>query len=152
MAKNTAQKSPPKSTTNTLAVGVGAAAAAAAAAAGAYWFYGSADARRHRQGAHSWMLKARAEVLEALEHAAQKLGDIDKEKYMDIVEAVLARYSQTAGVTSAQMADIKRDLTATWRHMEAARKTGTHAAKGIKRAAAKGAKKKSPKRSTVKEN
>ena len=50
-----------------VALGVGVAAAAAVAAAGAYWFYGSDHASQHRKQVKSWMLKARAEVMEAVE-------------------------------------------------------------------------------------
>ena len=61
-----AKKSESKVSTGAV-VGVGAAAAAAAAAAaGAYWFYGAKDAARHRKSARSWMLRARAETMEAV--------------------------------------------------------------------------------------
>lgn len=126
------------------AVGVTAAAAAVAAAAGAYWFYGSKDAAKHRKTARSWMLRARAEVLEAVEMAVEKVGEIDKETYMDIVENVLKRYSQLAGVTSAEMAQMTRDMKDTWSHMQKVRKSTTpkKVVKAVKKAAKKVSKKK----------
>lgn len=125
-----------------VAVGVGVAAAAALAAAGAYWFYGSGHAKEHRKQVKSWMLKARAEVMDAIE----KIEDIDKEKYIDIVQQILARYSKTAGVTSGELAHMKKDLIDTWAHMEAARTSGTKVLKGAKKTVKKAAKKVSKKK------
>lgn len=71
------------------------AAALAAAAAGTYWLYGAKDASKHRKAAKSWMLKARAEVLEGVEKAIEKAGTIDKEKYVQLVKAAVKNYSST---------------------------------------------------------
>jgi NAD(P)-dependent dehydrogenase (short-subunit alcohol dehydrogenase family) len=125
------------STDTKVAVGAGLAAAAALAAAGAYWFYGSRDAGKHRAQVKSWMLKARAEVMDAVE----KLDDIDKERYMAIVQDVVSRYAGHAGVTAAELAHVTRDLKDTWSHMEATRKSGTRVAKKAKRGTAKAVKK-----------
>ncbi len=123
-------------------VGVGAAAAAAAAAAaGAYWFYGAKDAAKHRKTAKSWMLKARAETMEAVEMAVEKLGEIDKEKYMEIVDATLKRYSGMAGVTPAEVAAMTKDLKAAWQHMNAASRTAKGAGKRVVKKAAGAVKK-----------
>ena len=65
-----------KTSSSAVTVGAGVVAAAAVAAAGAYWFYGSDHATKHRKQVKSWMLKARAEMMEAVE----KIGDIDKKK------------------------------------------------------------------------
>jgi len=103
-------------------VAVGAAAAAAAAAAGAYWFYGAKDAALHRKSAKSFMLKARVETMEAVEGVVGKLGNIDKNTYLQIVDGVVKRYSGVAGVTSAEVAQMTKDLKAAWQHMQAASK------------------------------
>jgi len=97
------------------AVGVGAAAVAAA---GAYWFYGSKNASEHRRNVRSWMLKARADVLEAVEDATEKAGEVSKEMYTNIVEEVLKRYSMVAGVTSAEIRHVKEDMKETWDHLQ----------------------------------
>lgn len=120
-----------------MAVGVGVAAAAAVAAAGAYWFYGSDHASQHRKQVKSWMLKARAEVMEAVE----KVTDIDKKKYLDIVTQVVSRYSKTAGATVAEIAHMKKDLLSTWSHMDAARKAGGMTVGGVKKSVKKAVKK-----------
>jgi hypothetical protein len=127
MAKKATQKSAGVSV-STGAV-VGAAAAAAAAAAGAYWFYGAKDAAKHRKTARSWMLKARAETMEAVEAAVAKLGDIDKDTYLKIVDEVVKRYSGVAGVTAAEVAAMTKDLKAAWQHMNAASRTAKGAGK-----------------------
>lgn len=114
-------------------VGVGVAAAAAVAAAGAYWFYGSDHASKHRKEVKSWMLKARAEMMEAVE----KISDIDKKKYMEIVQQILARYSKMPGVTAAETAHMKKDLATTWMHIEAARTSGVSAIKGVRKSVQK---------------
>ncbi len=109
-------------------LGVGVATAAAVAAAGAYWFYGSDHASQHRKQVKSWMLKARAEVMEAVE----KVSDIDKKKYLGLVQQVVARYSKTAGATVGELAHMKKDLMSTWAHMDAgAKKTVKKAAKKV---------------------
>ncbi|MBY0472925.1 hypothetical protein K2Q00_01395 [Patescibacteria group bacterium] len=111
-----------------VALGVGVAAAAAVAAAGAYWFYGSDHASQHRKQVKSWMLKARAEVMEAVE----KVSDIDKKKYIAIVQQVVARYSKTAGATVGELAHMKKDLMGTWAHIDAgAKKSVTKAVKKV---------------------
>ncbi len=113
------------------AIGVGAAltAAAAATAAGAYWLYGSQNADKHRKMAKSWMLKARAEVMEAVE----KLQDIDKKAYLDVVETVLQKYRGVSGVTTAEIAHMLRDFKGSWEHMQKAGDSAKKGSKSIKR-------------------
>ena len=93
--------------------GVATAAALMAGAAGAYWLYGSPESAKHRKMAKSFMLKARAEALEAVE----KAKDMDKQTYLNIVDGVVARYSKLSGITSAELAQMTRDLKASWAHM-----------------------------------
>ena len=114
-----------KKTGMVVGVAAGATAAAAIAAAGAYWLYGSPDAAKHRKSVRSHMLRARAEVLEAVE----KMKDVDKQKYLDIVAAVVKRYSTKAGVTAEEIAQMTKDLTGTWQHMYAAHKKSLASAK-----------------------
>lgn len=99
-------------------------AAAAAAAVGAYWFYGTKNAKAHRKTARSWMLKARGDVLAAVETAVKKAGEIDKATYMKIVDGVLKRYSKSAGVTAAEMRQVTSDMKAAWQHMQKIHKRG----------------------------
>ena len=112
-------------------------AAAATAGAAAYWLYGAKHSAQHRKMAKSWMLKARAEVLEAVE----KINDIDKEQYIKLVQSVLKQYAGKAGASSVEMAHMMKDFQTAWSHMQAAQKSGAKAAKGAKRTAKKVAKK-----------
>lgn len=110
-----AKKGISKKTIAAVGAGIGAAAAAAAAA---YWFYGAKNAEAHRKSARSWMLKARAEVLEAVDRTIKKAGELDKEAYMRIVEGVLKRYSKMADVKSSEILQMGRDMKAAWEHMQ----------------------------------
>ncbi len=121
------------------AIGVGAAltAAAAATAAGAYWLYGSKDAEKHRKMAKSWMLKARAEAMEAVE----QLTELDKKAYLAAVTAVLEKYKGMAGVTPTEIAHMLRDFKESWTHVEKAHSKASRGTKKAKKAVKKVAKK-----------
>jgi hypothetical protein len=97
-------------------VGLGVAAAAAAAAGGAYWLYGAKHSAQHRKLAKSWMLKARAEVMDAI----SKLEDIDKERYMAIVDQVVKNYGR--GASTQEIASMMKDFKAAWAHMQGKKK------------------------------
>lgn len=111
--------------TKKIAVGAGLAAAAAALAAGAYWLYGAEDAPKNRKKVKSWMLKARAEVMDAIE----KMEEIDKDKYLALVQQVVSKYSKMSGVTALELAQVTRDLRSAWEHMERARSATSTPAK-----------------------
>ena len=121
-----------------IGVGIAAATAAAAAAAGACWLYGGKEAAKNRKKGKSFMLKARADVMDAV----SQLNDIDKSKYMDIVDQVVKRYSSVAGITAAEVAQMTRDLRAAWTHMNAVRQT----AKSVRKPARKASKKSAPRK------
>ena len=102
------------------------AAGLAAAAVGAYWLYGSKHAKKHRNLAASWMLKARAEVMDAV----SKLKDIDRETYYRIVDDVTKRYAKLSK-SNADLATIKSELKAAWAHMQSAAKPVQKKAKKV---------------------
>ncbi len=110
-------------------------AAAAAAAAGAYWLYGSKNAAQHRRSVKSWMLKARAEVMDAVE----KLQDIDKERYMEIVNEVVSRYAGAA--TTTEIRQVISDLKDSWNYINQQKTPAKRHAKAVKRSSTKAAKK-----------
>ena len=126
-----------KDDTTKIAAAAGIAAAAAAAAAGAYWLYGAKDAKKHRKLAKSWMLKARAEVMEAVE----KLQDVDKETYMQIVGEVAKRYGTVAGAGTAEAKRLMQDLKSGWAYMQAQKGPATRRVKAVKKSAKKAARK-----------
>ena len=96
-----------KAGVNKKAVGVGVAGLAAAAI-GAYWLYGAKNAAKHRKTASSWMLKARAEVMDAVE----KVKDMDKESYLKIVDGVVSKYNKTKN--SAEIRAIAKEMKSAW--------------------------------------
>lgn len=101
--------------------------AAVAAAAGAYWLYGAKDAKKNRKLVRGWMLKARGEVLDAVEAAVKKSGSIDKSKYAEIVRTVVARYSRMAGASAAETKALAKELQAAWSRIQKAGAKGAHA-------------------------
>jgi hypothetical protein len=124
------------------AVTVGAAAAAAAAV-GAYWLYGSSKAPKHRRLAKSWMLKARAEVMDRIEG----IEDIDKAKYLSTAEGVIKEYGAKAGASAEELALMGREFKKAWAHIHAARTSGKKKpAKKAAKSAKKPARKTAPKK------
>lgn len=124
-------------TTKIAVTAAGVAAAAAAAAAGAYWLYGAKDAPKHRRLAKSWMLKARAEMMDLVE----KAQEIDKETYMQLAGEVAKRYAGVAGVTAAESARLVKDLKAGWAYLQAQKGPATRRVAAVKKSAKKAAKK-----------
>src|ERR1035437_399166 len=108
---------------NKTAVAVGVVGVAAAAV-GAYWFYGAKHSAKHRKTVSSWMLKARADVMEAVE----KLEDIDKETYLHIVDGVMQKYVGLHHVTS-DITAIAKEMKSAWSHIQAAAKSTKKVAK-----------------------
>lgn len=89
-------------------------AAGMAAAAGAYWLYGSKDAAKNRSKAKSWMLKARADVMDSVE----KAKDVDYKAYLKIVNNAAKRYSAITGTRNAEIRQLVSDLKSSWSHMQ----------------------------------
>lgn len=113
---------------NNLGMKVGIAAgvtAAAAAAVGAYWLYGAKHSAKHRKMAKSWMLKARAEVMDAVE----KMAVIDRTVYLRIVDEVVKRYAAMKDSTADEVNKVARELKSSWSHIQKVHKaTGKKAA------------------------
>lgn len=94
--------------TNNLGVAVGLSAAAAAV--GAYFMYGSKRAAKNRKAVKSWMFKAKAEVLEALENT----HDMTKKEYDKLIDNVGASYSNIKEASRTDLADFKREMKEHW--------------------------------------
>lgn len=93
-----------------IGLGAGLAAATVAAAVGGYFLTGNRAAKTKRI-IKSWMLKARAEVMEQIE----SLQDIGQDTYENIVETVADKYSKIAGVSRDEIDDLVRDLKKQWK-------------------------------------
>lgn len=145
-----AKKTTKKKLSNAQKVGVGIGlTTAAVAAAGAYFLYGSKNAAKNRKKVKSWMLKARADVLEALE----KAEDITEEEYHALVEAVGGAYSRFQNASSSEIKDFKKEMKEHWNDIErsgAAKKIASAARKVVKKKPAKKAAKKTTKKAAKK--
>lgn len=112
------------------AIGAGVAGLAAAAI-GAYWLYGAKNAAKHRKIASSWMFKARAEVMDAVE----KMKQLDKDSYLKIVDSVVDKYSKTR--SSAEVMAIAKEMKSAWTQINSATKPVKKAVKKVVKSAVK---------------
>ena len=114
-----ATKKTKKSLSNSQKVGIGVGlTAAAVAAAGAYFLYGSEEAPKNRKKVKSWMLKAKAEVLETIEDVEEMTQD----EYDKLIETVAASYSRLKNASKADIATFKREMKEHWGGIEDAGK------------------------------
>lgn len=126
------------STAQKVSIGVGLTTAAVAAA-GAYFLYGSDDAIKNRKKVKSWMLRAKADVLEKLEKAEK----MTEEEYVKLVDKVSEKYAKTKDATKTDVASFKREMKEYWSGIQSlgkpVKQIATSAAKGAAVGAAKGA-------------
>lgn len=130
------------------AIGVGLTAAAVAAA-GTYFLLGSKDAQKNRAKLRGWMLKAKGEVLEALESAEE----MTENEYHELIEAVANTYTKVKGATKTDIAGFRREMKDHWHNIEksaVAKKAKKVAKKAAVSAAKKAVGKKAPKKSVKK--
>ena len=104
----------------------------AAAAIGAFWLYGAKGAARNRKMASSWILKARAEVMDAVE----KVKDIDKDAYLKIVDTVVNKYTKSQS-NYHDVKAIASEMKAAWAYIaglsKSSGKSGNSSKKAVKR-------------------
>lgn len=145
------QKKSPKEITTAQKVGLGVGLTAAAiTAAGAYFLYGSNKASANRKKVKGWMLKAKGEVLEALETA----GQITEEEYHALVDTVGGAYSTVQNATRGEIKDFTKEMKEHWKQIEkngAVKKVKDAAKRAVAKPAAKAsAKKAAPKKAAAK--
>jgi hypothetical protein len=92
-----------------LGIGVGLTAAAVAAA-GAYFLYGSKNAPKNRKKVQSWALKAKGEVLEALEKADKMTAG----EFQTLVDGVLATYGKAQKLSKTDLQNFKKEMGENW--------------------------------------
>jgi len=132
------------SSTEKISLGIGLTTAAVAAA-GTYFLYGSKNASKNRKMVKSWMLKAKAEVLEKLEDAKE----MTKDEYEELINTVASTY---AGLKNASQADIKAFKAEMKEHWKGIEKSAKPARKAIKKAVGKADKKVSKAKKTAKKS
>jgi len=90
-----------------------------AAAIGAYYLYGSKNAPKNRAKVKGWMLKAKGEVLEQLEHAE----DVSESMYMTAVDAVVKKYNAVKTIDQAEVASFLNEMKDHWTGIKKSVKT-----------------------------
>src|SRR3989338_4525081 len=92
-------------------VGIGfVLTAAAVTAAGAYFLYGSKKSTQNRKKVKGWVLKAKGEVLEALE----KAESITEAEYKALVETASGAYGTVKSATQGEVKDFKKEMNDHW--------------------------------------
>ena len=130
--KKTAAKKPVLTDNQKISIGVGLTAAAVAAA-GTFFLYGSKGASKNRKAVKSWVLKAKAEVLEKLEQAKEMSAD----EYMQLIDTVGGAYAGLKEASKVDISTFKKEMKEHWNKIE---KTAKPAKKAVKKAVAKVAK------------
>ncbi len=106
-----AQKKSTKALSTAEKMGIGfGLTAAAVTAAGAYFLYGSKQASQNRKKVKGWMLKAKGEVLEALEKAEA----ITEAEYKSLVETASGAYGTVKNATAGEVKDFKKEMQEHW--------------------------------------
>ena len=144
-----AKKKSELSATQKIGIGVGLTAAAVSAA-GAYFLYGSKDAKQNRATVKSWALKAKAEVLEALEDAKE----MSKEDYEVLVDTVSAAYASAKKASRSDLSSFRKEMKDHWNRIEkeagTVKKVASKVAKKTAKKVSKAVSKKAPKKAAKK--
>lgn len=136
-----------------VAAGAGVAALAAAAAAGAagYYFYGTKNAKKHRQAASTWAKGMRRDV----EKGVKSLKKVDAKAVGRVVDEAAAAYQGMRGVAAGDVRAAAKELKGNWSRIKtelapsaSVKRTVKKAAKTVKKAVPK--KKAAPKKSAKK--
>ncbi|OHB24961.1 MAG: hypothetical protein A2542_01640 [Parcubacteria group bacterium RIFOXYD2_FULL_52_8] len=98
---------------NKVGAGLGVAAAAVAAVAGAYFLYGKLDKKKKKK-IQSWVLKAKAEVLERLEG----MKEVSQETYEALIDKVAAKYEQAKHVDKKELTAMVDDMKKHWKAIQ----------------------------------
>lgn len=115
MAKSTKNSGAKKEMSNAQKIGIGfGLTAAAVSAASAFFLYGSKKAPQNRKKVKGWMLKAKGEVLEALE----KAESITAEEYKTLVETASGAYSTMKNASNAELKDFKKEMGEHWEKLQ----------------------------------
>ena len=128
-----------------LSIGVGLTAAAVAAAS-TYFLYGSKSAAKNRKTVKSWMLKAKAEVLEKLEVAK----NMSQEEYEEVINTIAGTYSELKDASRVDIKSFKEEMKDHWKAIEKSATPKKKAAKKVVKKAVKKVTKKAPAKKVAK--
>lgn len=100
---------------NAAAVGAGVAALATAGAAAGYYFYGTANAKKHRKAASAWAKGMKSDVTKKV----KTLKKLDAKSVAKIVDEASATYHSMRGVNSSDVHHAAKELKANWKKIQA---------------------------------
>jgi hypothetical protein len=112
-SKNQEKKSVAISGGQKLGIGVGVTATMLAAVGG-YFLYGAKDAKKNRKKVGSWMLKAKAEVLEGIEKA-RELTETDYDK---LVDDVMKGYKAARSASVKDLGEFATEMKDHWKKIQ----------------------------------
>ncbi len=132
MATKKTTKTATKSTNHSGAVAAAGAALAAAAAAGAasYYFYGTKNAKKHRNAASGWAKGMKRDV----EKGVKSLKKIDARTVARVVDDAAAAYQGVRGVAAGDVRIAARELKSNWNRIKAEMAPSAAVKKTVKKA------------------
>lgn len=124
-------------------IGAGVLAAAVAASAAGYYFYGSKDAKKHRNATAKWAKGLKNDVV----REAKKLKDLDEKAMAVVVDQAAKAYKGLDDVTPGDLRAAVKELKGNWENVrKELKRSGSKAKKTVKKAAPKKVTKKAPKK------
>lgn len=101
------------STTQKVSIGLGLTAAAVTAAS-TYFLYGSKKSAQNRKKVKGWVLKAKGEVLEALENTKE----ITEDEYKALVEAASGAYGTMKNASKGEVKEFQKEMQEHWAKLQ----------------------------------
>jgi hypothetical protein len=134
------KKSAKKGSDLATAVEIGAGVLAAVAAAGAtgYYFYGTKNAKKHRQAASAWAKGLKKDVTAQV----KKLEKVDAKTVAKVVDQAAMAYAGARGVADADLKVAAQELKHNWEVMKRELAPSAAVKRAAKAATKKGAAKK----------
>ncbi|MBP6925643.1 MAG: YtxH domain-containing protein [Candidatus Pacebacteria bacterium] len=93
-----------------VAKGIALGAGLVAMAAAGYMLFGP-EGKSNRKKIKGWTLKAKGEILEALE----KMSDVTQDKYESVVEKVSKKYAKVKDVTEDEIKKFEKEARKHWK-------------------------------------
>ena len=118
------------STAGKVEIGAGVLAAVAAASAAGYYFYGSDNAKKHRNATAKWAKGLKNDVV----REAKKLKDLDEKAMAVIVDQAAKAYKGLDDVTPGDLRAAVSELKGNWENVKKElRRTGAKAKSAVKK-------------------
>lgn len=96
-----------------IGIGVGVTATMLAAVGG-YFLYGAKDAKKNRKTVNSWMLKAKAEILEGIENTKE----LTEQDYDKLVDQAMKGYKAARTASVKDLAEFAGEMKNHWKNIK----------------------------------